>query len=57
MEFATFRAAMIEMPCQIVRGGRTADLSAAVVEPVARDVSAVGGAAAGTAGCAEGMIT
>ena len=22
MEFATFRAAVIEMPCQIVRGGR-----------------------------------
>jgi hypothetical protein len=22
MEFATFRAAFIEMPCQIVRGGR-----------------------------------
>ena len=45
MEFATFRAAVIEMPCQIVRSRPAADLPAAVVEPVARGLPAVGGAA------------
>ena len=47
MEFATFRAAVIEMPCQIVRTRRAVDLPAAVVEPVAGGVPAAGGAAAG----------
>ena len=47
MEFATFRAAVIELPCQVVRGGRAVDLPAAVVESVARGVAAAGGAAAG----------
>ena len=46
MEFATFCAAMIQMPCQIVRIGTAVDLPAAVVEPVARGLPAAGGAAA-----------
>ena len=46
MEFKTFRAAMIEMPCQIIRSGRRSDLSVAVVEPVAGCIFAAGGAAA-----------
>jgi hypothetical protein len=46
MEFATFRAALIEMPCQIVRGGKRLICSAVVVDPVARSVLATGGAVA-----------
>ena len=46
MEFATYCAAFIQMPCQIVRGGRAVDLPDAVLEPVAGRVPAVGGAAA-----------
>ena len=46
MEFATFCAAMIQMPCQIVRSGTTVDLPVAVVEPLARGLPAAGGAAA-----------
>ena len=45
MEFATFRAAMIEMPCQIVRGGRRLVYRLAVLEPVAGCLPAAGGAA------------
>ena len=47
MEFATFCAAMIQMPCQIVQGWEAVDLPAVVVESVARGVPAAGGAAAG----------
>ncbi len=36
MEFATYCAAFIQMPCQLVRTGGRLILPAAVVEPVAR---------------------
>ncbi|MGC1721416.1 MAG: hypothetical protein WA746_20710, partial [Isosphaeraceae bacterium] len=45
MEFKTFRAAMIEIPCQIVRGGRRLVYRLAVLESVAGCLPAAGGAA------------
>ena len=46
MEFKRFVNAIILMPCQIVRGGPSADVPAAVVERVARGVPAGGSCAA-----------
>ena len=46
MEFATFCAAVIQMPCQILQERGAVDLSAVVVESLAGDVPAAGGAAA-----------
>ena len=46
MEFATFCAATIQMPCQIVRSGGRLIYRFAVVEPVARGLPATGRAAA-----------
>ena len=57
MEFATYCAAFIQMPCQLVRSGRPVDLPAAVVEPVAGGLPAAGRAAATDAGCAEGWTS
>jgi hypothetical protein len=47
MEFATFRAAVIAQPCQIVRTAGRLIYRLVVVESVAGDVPAVGGAVAG----------
>ena len=46
MEFSTFCVAMIQVPCQVVRDGRSDRVPAAVVEPVAGGVPAAGGAVA-----------
>ena len=45
MEFKTFRTAMIEIPCQIVRSGRRLVYRFAVLESVAGCLPAAGGAA------------
>ena len=46
MEFATFCAAVIQMPCQIVKRWQAVDLSIVVVESLAGHLPAAGGTAA-----------